>query len=247
MRCDYAIPNLSNLHLLLNLFSLCTAAGHLDACRAVLEPLKQRAAVAESLEASGRRKPGAAGRWRRLVSDVLDQRSSKGFTPLMLACRGGHALVAAYLLREGADPLQADVVNSRTALHYAASGGHVDCLRLLCGEGTLVATPHGPRRLTDVLCQDMTVQTCRYIDQRAYGGLTPLHFAVVTGKLEAVQALLQAGASIMVKTGGCKLAYACGPRRCWALGLARAGAMRGCALHDRAYAYRSAPSACLCG
>ena len=47
------------------------------------------------------------------------------------------------------------------------------------------------------------VQACRFIDQRAFGGLTPLHFAVVTGCLEAVQALLRAGASIMVKSGGC--------------------------------------------
>ena len=47
----------------------------------------------------------------------------------------------------------------------------------------------------------LQVQACRYIDQRAYGGLTPLHFTVVAGRLEAVQVLLQAGASIMVKTG----------------------------------------------
>lgn len=39
--------------------------------------------------------------------------------------------------------------------------------------------------------------------QRAFGGLTALHFAAVTGCLEAVQALLRAGASIMVKSGGC--------------------------------------------
>lgn len=42
----------------------------------------------------------------------------------------------------------------------------------------------------------------RFIDQRAFGGLTALHFAVVTGNLEAVQALLRGGASIMVKTDG---------------------------------------------
>lgn len=45
------------------------------------------------------------------------------------------------------------------------------------------------------------VQACRFIDQRAFGGLTALHFAVVTGSLDAVQALLRAGASIMVKSG----------------------------------------------
>ena len=162
--------------------------------------------MAESLVAAGRRKPSTAVRWRRLLTDVLEQRSNKGFTPLMVACRNGHALVAAYLLREGADPLAADGANLRTALHYAASGGHVDCLRLLCSETTLVATQQGARPLRNVLVQDLTVQSCRYIDQRAYGGLTALHFAVVTGQLDAVLALLQAGASIMVKTGRSGLA-----------------------------------------
>lgn len=178
------------------------AAGHLDVCQSILEPLKQRTAATEALVAAGRRKPAAPAKWRRLLDAALNQRNGKGFTPLMLACRGGHALVAAYLLREGADPLASDEANRRTALHYAAAGGHVECLRLLCGEGTVVPGPQGPRRLRDVIVEDMQVSSCRYIDQRAFGGLTALHFAVVTGNLEAVQALLQAGASIMVKTDG---------------------------------------------
>ena len=47
----------------------------------------------------------------------------------------------------------------------------------------------------------MQVSSCRYVDQRAFGGLTALHFAAVTGSLEAAQALLRAGASLLVKTG----------------------------------------------
>jgi E3 ubiquitin-protein ligase XBAT32/33 len=88
---------------------------------------------------------------------VLNQRSHKSLTPLMLACDGGHAGVAAYLLREGADPLAADFVHSRTCLHYAAVGGHADCLRLLCSDAALVACPEGSRPLRDVIVSDMQV------------------------------------------------------------------------------------------
>ncbi len=48
----------------------------------------------------------------------------------------------------------------------------------------------------------MLAPTPPAVHQRAFGGLTALHFAAVTGCLEAVQALLRAGASIMVKSGG---------------------------------------------
>ncbi|KAL4440336.1 hypothetical protein ABPG75_003337 [Micractinium tetrahymenae] len=185
------------------------AAGHLPACRAILEPLKQRVRDAEAAAA----KRGAAvaiaapspaaAKWRRLLATVLNQRSHKSLTPLMLACEHGHAGVAAYLLREGADPLATDFAHSRTCLHYAAVGGHADCLRLLCSDSALVAGPDGSSRpLRDVVVPDLQVQACRFIDQRAFGGLTALHFAAVTGCLEAVQALLRAGASIMVKSDG---------------------------------------------
>lgn len=182
--------------------SLPTAAGHLNVCRAILEPLKQRVRDAEAAAAKRGVPSAAAGKWRRLLATVLNQRSHKSLTPLMLACEHGHAGVAAYLLREGADPLATDFAHSRTCLHYAAVGGHADCLRLLCSDSALVAGADGSSRpLRDVVVNDLQVQTCRFIDQRAYGGLTALHFAAVTGSLEAVQALLRAGSSIMVKSG----------------------------------------------
>ncbi|EFN53948.1 hypothetical protein CHLNCDRAFT_136194 [Chlorella variabilis] len=179
------------------------AAGHLAVCHAIVEPLKQRVALsAAAAAAGGSKRSAAAAKWRRLLATVLNQRSHKSLTPLMLACEHGHAAVAAYLLREGADPLAADFVHSRTCLHYAAVGGHADCLLLLCSDGAMVATQDGARPLRDVIVSDMQVQACRFIDQRAFGGLTALHFAVVTGSLEAVQALLRGGASIMVKSDG---------------------------------------------
>lgn len=180
------------------------AAGHLGVCRAIVEPLKARIRAAEAAAGGpGSTRAAAAGsKWRRLLATVLNQRSHKSLTPLMLACEHGHATVAAYLLREGADPLASDFVHSRTCLHYAAVGGHADCLRLLCSDAAMVPCPEGARPLRDVIVSDLQVQACRFIDQRAFGGLTALHFAVVTGNLDAVQALLRAGASIMVKSDG---------------------------------------------
>lgn len=128
-------------------------------CRAIIEPLKQRAQAAEAAAAdAGSKHPTAAAvKWQRLLSTVLNQRSHKSLTPLMLACEHGHAAVAAYLLREGADPLASDFVHSRTCLHYAAVGGHADCLRLLCSDSAMVPSTDGARPLRDVIVSDVQV------------------------------------------------------------------------------------------
>ena len=112
-----------------------------------------------ALEAGRNRKAASVDKWRRLLEAVVNQRNGKGFTPLMAACRGGHAVVAAYLLREGANPLLADMANHRTALHYAAAGGHSECLQLLCSESVMVPTPSGPRQLRDAIVEDLQVLT----------------------------------------------------------------------------------------
>ena len=41
---------------------------------------------------------------------------------------------------------------------------------------------------------------CRYMDSRAENGLTALHLAVIAGSLPCVQALLAAGADLMLQT-----------------------------------------------
>ena len=139
--------------------ALPAAAGHLGVCRAIVEPLKARIRGAEAAGggAGSPRATAAAAKWRRLLATVLNQRSHKSLTPLMLACEHGHAGVAAYLLREGADPLAADFVHSRTCLHYAAVGGHADCLRLLCSDAAMVPAPDGARPLRDVIGSDVQV------------------------------------------------------------------------------------------
>ncbi len=41
---------------------------------------------------------------------------------------------------------------------------------------------------------------CRYIDSRAENGLTALHLAIIAGSLPCIQALLAAGADLMLQT-----------------------------------------------
>ncbi|KAK2076924.1 hypothetical protein QBZ16_005152 [Prototheca wickerhamii] len=153
------------------------------------------------------------GKYARLIEAVLDQRNGSGLTALMLACQRGHASVAACLLEQGADPTLVEPNTMRSCLHYAALGGHVQCLRLLCADETRWAPralpgaapgspPPAPVPLRDVILHDVQVGQAKFIDLRSYGGLTPLHCCVVTGRLDAVRVLLLAGAAIMVRTDG---------------------------------------------
>lgn len=178
------------------------AAGHLSTCIAIVELIKLKIAAAEEAVADGKQRPSTVKRWKSLLKTVLDQQTHRGQTPLLLACEAGHADVTAYLLSEGADPLASDMFHCRTALHFAAMGGHAACVRVLCAESTIVNVDGNPRPLRDVVSTDLQVQTAKYIDQRSVGGLTALHFGAVSGNLETLQVLLQAGASIMVKTDG---------------------------------------------
>ncbi len=137
-----------------------------------------------------------------LLYTVLNQRTHRGTTPLMVACEKGHAAIVDMLLEAGANPLELDAYNCRTCLHYAAINGRASCIELLTRDD--ITIEHHGRRLPlrECLVDDIQVSSAKYIDQRSFGGLTPLHFATVAGSIESVQILLGRGAAIMVKTDG---------------------------------------------
>lgn len=172
-------------------------------CKAIIGIIKEKSLIKQTTEITA---GSAVQKYDRAVDSMLNQKNNRGMTPLMLACERGHVDVAAYLISQGANPLLTDSVHNRSALHHAAVGGHSNCLRLLCSENTTVNPPlspaDGPRPLKDVVVKDIQVGTARYIDQRAFGGLTALHFAAVTGNLEVLMVLLKSGASLLVKTDG---------------------------------------------
>lgn len=137
-----------------------------------------------------------------LLYTVLNQRTHRGTTPLMVACEKGYDGIAEMLLDAGANPLMLDAYNCRTCLHYAAINGRASCVDLLTRDDTTIEH-HGRRLpLRECLVDDIQVSSAKYIDQRSFGGLTPLHFATVAGSIESVQTLLRRGAAIMVKTDG---------------------------------------------
>ncbi|KAK9866030.1 hypothetical protein WJX84_004124 [Apatococcus fuscideae] len=117
----------------------------------------------------------------------------------MLACDNGHHRAVELLLRNGADIFTVDRLSKRSAIHYAASAGSIRVLKVLLADGTCIHTEDGMQPLKYVRVQDMSGQ-CRYIDSRAENGMTALHLAALMGHLECVQSLLDAGASMMVRT-----------------------------------------------
>lgn len=167
--------------------------GDEDVCKVILDICR---VYSDKQEAKG------VSEKNSLLHIVVNQRTNKGLSPLMLACEKGYDHIVSMLIECGADPLAVDMFHCRTCLHYAAIGGHPDCVRMLVSDDVQVQD-HGRRcPLRDFVTDDLQVKSAKFIDQRSYGGLTALHFATVAGSLECVQILLRAGAATMVKTDG---------------------------------------------
>lgn len=103
-------------------------------------------------------------------STEIDIRNAQDETPLMLAALRGYVGICKDLIARDAD------VNKPgwTPLHYAATGGHIDVVRLL-------------------------LEHHAYIDAESPNGSTPLMMAAMYGSLETVQTLVQAGADTNIK------------------------------------------------
>ena len=98
-------------------------------------------------------------------STRVEARNSADESPLMLAALKGYLEVCQKLLTRDAD------VNKTgwTPLHYAATGGHVEVVRLL-------------------------LEHHAYLDAESPNGSTPLMMAAMYGNLQTVKVLLDAGA-----------------------------------------------------
>ncbi|WP_238551814.1 ankyrin repeat domain-containing protein [Candidatus Symbiobacter mobilis] len=100
----------------------------------------------------------------------VDQRNAKDETALMYAAMQGNVAWCATLLARGA----AVHKPGWTPLHYAATRGHVDVIRLLLSEGAR-------------------------INAVSPNGTTPLMMAAYYGTTDAVRALLAAGAKVAMR------------------------------------------------
>ncbi|XP_062227919.1 probable E3 ubiquitin-protein ligase XBOS36 isoform X3 [Phragmites australis] len=116
----------------------------------------------------------------------VNARNIYGQTALMQACRFGHWEVAQTLLVFRCNVSKVDSLSSRTALHLAAAGGHVKCVRLL-----LAAVAGDGDRL------------CSYVNKAASGGVTALHLAALHGHVDCVHLLIDEHADLAAQTLPC--------------------------------------------
>jgi uncharacterized protein len=100
----------------------------------------------------------------------LDAANGAGETALMLLCLRGHADLVRFLLSKGAQVNQP----GWTALHYAATNGDPQIIRLL-------------------------LEANAYIDAESPNGTTPLMMAAQYGTPVAVKLLLEEGADVRLK------------------------------------------------
>ncbi|WOL10594.1 putative E3 ubiquitin-protein ligase XBOS33 [Canna indica] len=140
----------------------------------------------------------------------VNLRNYCGQTALMQACRHGHWEVVLSLLIYRSIVTKADYLSGRTALHFAAVGGHVRCIRLLMAD----FIPSAPYEVIACVKDDSGRGVSRgtipessldkkydhsalskFINKSADGGITALHMAALNGYFDCVQLLLDLGAN----------------------------------------------------
>lgn len=123
--------------------------------------------------------------------------NSNGTTPLMLAAASGKIDAIKVLLDNGADVNAKDTTNGQTALMFAAALNRAPAITLLAQRG---AALNATSRLTDVKpyggYREQNDEGERSKKIVKMGGNTALHFAAREGQMDAVRALVEAGANV---------------------------------------------------
>lgn len=141
------------------------------------------------------------------VRKLVSAQDASGLSSLHLACRGGAAGSAAYLLELGADIEARGRRNDFTPLHVAAAAGKAECCLLLLTQGAAVdaAAVNGATALHlaakngDVRTLAVILENGCAVDSRDGAGMTPLHVAAFYNHPGAIQILVQNKADVNAK------------------------------------------------
>ena len=122
----------------------------------------------------------------KIRPDFYECENQLGETPLVVACRGGHATVVDVLLRRGANAAH-ETARGVTPLHFLAAFNDDDITRV-----ATTLFEHGAE--VDKVCERDMVYNERSDSLFGQAGGTPLLWAVAAGNNCAVKALLAGGA-----------------------------------------------------
>jgi ankyrin repeat protein len=136
-----------------------------------------------------------------LIRSVNERRA----TPLHLACDGGHAALAGYLLSRGADIEAADV-DGDTPLHWAAYAGHCDVAELLLEKGADIEAKNSNEQtpLHYAVLRNQKNMAGFLVDRGAdmaagnYEGYAALHMATLGSNREIIHLLIEKGADLEI-------------------------------------------------
>ncbi|MGB6449726.1 MAG: ankyrin repeat domain-containing protein [Steroidobacteraceae bacterium] len=123
----------------------------------------------------------------------VDLANADDQTPLMLASRIGTLKIVKLLVRHGANVNAREKWRGQTAIMWAAAEGHADVTEYLVKHGAKVNMRAIYNDWLDKATQITSEPRAQY---RPEGGLTPLLYAVRSGCMGCVQALLKGGADI---------------------------------------------------
>jgi len=121
---------------------------------------------------------------------------STGTTPLMLAAASGKADAVKVLLARGADVNAKDITNGQTAIMFAAALNRDAAIKVLAENGADLKVTTKTSPVTQTGGDPDGAQTRRARPAVVMGGNTALLFAARDGQMQAVKALLDAGADV---------------------------------------------------
>ncbi|GAB5358329.1 hypothetical protein AAMO2058_000448200 [Amorphochlora amoebiformis] len=142
------------------------------------------------------------------ADELIDTR--RGTVGLMYACNAGFSEITHLLLEAGANARRRDdtgntanKMGSLCAIHYAAAGGHADCIDTLLDYGAEVNewAPRGLNALMIAVNKNQTeaaltlIKRGGNVNTRDMNGWTPLLIAAKNGNNKILRGLLKAGAS----------------------------------------------------